>query len=54
MPKSLDSALEKVWGLASKEARHVEEGRAPSREEAELIVGLTAVIATYLTRKQTT
>lgn len=49
LPKPLDSALEKVWGFASNEARHVEEGREPGREEAELIVGLAAVIATYLT-----
>lgn len=54
LPKPLDAALEKVWGFASNEARHVEEGREPSREEAELIVGLAAVLATYLTRKQAT
>lgn len=51
VPKPLDSALSLVWGYASNEARHVEEGREPSREEAELIVGLAAVVATYLTKK---
>jgi hypothetical protein len=40
-----------VWGYASNEARHVEEGREPQREEAELVVGLAAVVATYLTKK---
>lgn len=51
VPKPLDSALEKVWGFASNEARHVEEGREPEREEAELVVGLAAVVATYLSKK---
>ena len=40
-----------MWGYASNKARHVEEGREPSREEAELIVDLAAVVATYLTKK---
>jgi len=52
LPKPLDTALSQVWGYASNEARHVEEGREPSREEAELVVGLSAAIAGYLARKQ--
>jgi hypothetical protein len=52
IPKPVDDALSKLWGYASNEARHVEEGREPKREDAELIVGLAATIATYLTRKQ--
>lgn len=51
VPKPLDSALSQVWGYASNEARHVQEGREPMREESELLVGLAAVVATYLTRK---
>jgi hypothetical protein len=51
LPKPLDTALSQVWGYASNEARHVEEGREPEREEAELVVGLAAVVATYLTKK---
>ena len=51
VPKPLDTALSQVWGYASNEARHVEEGREPQREEAELVVGLAAVVATYLTKK---
>lgn len=51
LPKPLDEALAKVWGYASNEARHVEEGREPAREEAEMIVGLTATLVTYLTVK---
>ena len=52
LPRPLDNALAQVWGYASNEARHVEEGRQPNREEAEFLVGLAAVTATYLTKKQ--
>ena len=51
LPKPIGSALSKLWGYASNEARHVREGHEPNREEAELLVGLAAVMATYLTRK---
>lgn len=51
LPKPLDTALSQVWGYASNEARHVKEGQEPEREEAELVVGLAAVVATYLTKK---
>jgi hypothetical protein len=54
LPPPLDPALSQIWGYASNEARHVREGRNPSREEAELIVGLAAALATYLTRKGAT
>ena len=53
LPKPLDTALSQVWGYASNEARHVLEGRDISREEAELLVGLSAVVCTYLLRKPT-
>lgn len=51
LPSPLDKALSQVWGFASNEARHVVEGRSPTREEAELIVGLASTLATYLTKK---
>lgn len=51
LPTPLDKALSQVWGYASNEARHVSEGRGPSHEEAELVVGLSAALATYLCRK---
>lgn len=51
LPRPVDEALSKLWGYASNEARHVEEGREPEREDAEMIVGLAATMATYLTRK---
>lgn len=51
LPSPLDKALSQVWGFASNEARHVVEGRHPTRDEAELIVGLASTLATYLTKK---
>jgi hypothetical protein len=51
VPPPLDAALEKAWGYASNEARHVVEGREPKREEAELLVGLASTVATYLSKK---
>ena len=51
LPPPLDTALSQIWGYASNEARHVLEGKNPSREEAELVVGLSAALTTYLTRK---
>ena len=53
LPKPLDTALSQVWGYASNEARHVLEGREISRDEAELLVGLSATVSTYLSRKPT-
>jgi hypothetical protein len=52
LPKPLDMALSQIWGYASNEARHVQEGRETNREEAELLVGLAAALSTYLIRKQ--
>lgn len=51
LPRPLDTALSQVWGYASNEARHVQEGREISREEAELLAGLSATVITYLLRK---
>lgn len=52
LPKPLDTALSQIWGYASNEARHVQEGRETNREEAELLVGLSAALTGYLTRKK--
>ena len=49
VPSPLDTALSQIWGYASNEARHVQEGKEPNRSEAELIVGLTGALAAYLT-----
>lgn len=51
VPKPLDAALDKAWGFASDRARHVLEGHEPTRDDAELIVGIAAAVATYLVRK---
>ena len=51
LPPPLDKALSQLWGFASNEARHVVEGRQPTREDATLIVGLAANMATYLTKR---
>lgn len=51
LPAPLDKALSQVWGYASNVARHVVEGRDPTREDAELVVGLAATISTYLTKR---
>jgi hypothetical protein len=51
VPPPLDTAIEKAWGYASNMGRHLKEGHPPTREEAELIVGVATVVATYLSRK---
>jgi hypothetical protein len=51
LPKPLDTALSQIWGYSSNYARHLSEQRTPTRDEAELVVGLAAVLATYLSRK---
>jgi hypothetical protein len=50
MPKPLDVAVEKIWGFTSERGRHLIEGREPTAEEAELIVGLAAAIGSYLVK----
>lgn len=52
LPPPLDQAIAKAWGYASENARHIREGRAPSYEEAELIVGICALVSTYLLSKE--
>ena len=54
VPKPLDDALSKIWGYASETARHGREGRILSREEAQLMVGLAATVASYLTQRRPT
>jgi len=51
VPQPLDTAVEKAWGYASEHGRHLREGREPSLEEAELLVGIASVVATYLSKK---
>lgn len=51
LPQPLASAVEKVWGYASEYGRHLREGREPTMEEAEFLVGLAGVVAIYLAKK---
>lgn len=51
VPRPLDEAIVKAWGYASENARHIREGREPTFEEAELIVGIVSAVSTYLARK---
>jgi hypothetical protein len=50
IPKPLDESVSKAWGFASEMARHIKEGRKPERREVELVVGIAATVATYLSR----
>jgi len=51
VPKPLDDAVSKIWGHSSEVARHAREERSLEREEAQLVVGLAATVATYLSEK---
>ena len=44
LPKPLDSAAEKLWGYASNNARHGQEGQKVDTPEAELIVSVACAI----------
>ena len=51
LPAPLDKGIEKIWGYASDQARHVREGKLPDIREAELVVGLAGSVTTYLVKK---
>ena len=51
IPPPLDIAVEKAWGYASEHGRHLQEGRNPEFEDAELIVGICASVGNYLVKK---
>jgi hypothetical protein len=50
-PPPLDVVADKIWGFTSEHGRHLREGDEPHFDEAELVVGLSGTIATYLMRK---
>lgn len=54
IPPPLDDAVVKAWGYASENGRHIREGREPSDNEAELIVGICAAVGNYLVKKRIT
>ena len=51
IPRPLDQAIEKIWGYASEQGRHLKEGKIPAYEEAELIVEITIAISIYLGKR---
>lgn len=50
LPAPLDGALHKLWGFASEQGRHIQEGREPRFEEAELVVTVASAVSVYLLR----
>lgn len=50
VPPPLDGALHRLWGFASEQGRHIQEGREPSFEEAELVVTVASAVSVYLMR----
>ena len=52
VPKPLDNVIKEVFGFSSEQGRHLREGGAPSYEEAELVVHLSASLCVYLTKKK--
>jgi len=50
-PKPLGEYVGKIWGFASERGRHLTEDGAASIEEAELVLGLSAVLGSYLAKK---
>lgn len=52
-PRPIDQIVEKAWGYTSNFGRHLQEGRSPEFEEAELMVGISGVLCRYLARRTT-
>lgn len=51
IPSPLNTALSKLWGFASNNARHIYEEKNPRIEDAELVVHVCAIVCTYLIKK---
>ena len=51
LPAPLNQALDKLWGFASEQGRHLREGRVPGYEEAEVAVQVASAVARYLSKK---
>ncbi|MCR9282591.1 MAG: hypothetical protein NXH99_12925 [Rhodobacteraceae bacterium] len=52
LPAPMDGALDKLWGFASQKGRHLQEGRDPAFEEAELVVTVASAVSVYLLRRR--
>ncbi|MDE1161190.1 MAG: hypothetical protein PW792_04495 [Acidobacteriaceae bacterium] len=46
----LNEAIQKLWGFTNNRGRHILEGSEPTYKEVELVVGVAATVATYLSR----
>lgn len=51
IPAPLDGALHKLWGFASEQGRHIQEGRDPKFDQAELVVTVASAVSVYLLRR---
>ena len=51
IPSPLDTAVEKLWGFASEQGRHLREGREPEYEDALLCVHVVAAVSNYLAKR---
>lgn len=47
----LPAAFEMIWGYASNFARHVDETKTPTLDEAVLVVGIVGAVVAYLSRR---
>ena len=52
LPAPIDGAVEKMWGFASEQGRHIREGRKPNFPEAILTVHFCSAIVVYLSHKK--
>ncbi len=50
-PSPLGEYVEKIWGFASNHGRHLVEAGEASMDEAELVLGLSATLGSYLSKK---
>jgi len=51
VPNPLNTAIEKIWGFASEQGRHLKDGKEPKFEEAELLTHLSSSLIIYLLKK---
>lgn len=52
VPRPLDAALEKLWGYASENGRHIREGTQHSSAEAELVVSIACAMSVFLIQRE--
>lgn len=48
IPTPLDQAVTRIWVFTPEQGRHLREGQAPEYLEADLVVGATSSIVTYI------